>query len=224
MFIKPEHFRYERKYIWPYANTATIERLLSSHAALFHQPYPPRWVSSVYYDSPDCALLQQNSLGMQTRIKVRARWYQQDDTSTKPHLEIKHKQAEMNTKHFFDIDFDHNSDKAIVQTWYDISPQVQQAVAEHVSISQLLQPSLQNRYFRQYYESPSLQIRVTLDTQLAFKHPRQGSRFHSVGFSIVEIKAGRKADLNISRIVSSLPLRVSKASKYEMGMRLVALC
>lgn len=224
MITNADQFRYERKYVWFFASTAQIELALAQHPAFFQQPYPPRWVNSVYFDSPDYALLQQNSLGMQIRAKVRARWYTTTVGSTKPHLEIKHKDSEMNTKYFFDLNLDKNKSLDQSRTWQEVSSQVQSAVSEQISISQLLQPSMQNKYYRKYFASEKLNVRVTIDSNLHFKDINQHSTEYQPGFSIVEIKSDREADLTISSFINSMPLRVTKASKYEIGMRAVVLC
>jgi len=218
-------FRYERKYLWPHAEPSSLVQQIKFHPALFTELYPMRTVYSLYFDTPNLFFLQQNVLGHFDRAKVRLRWYEQDGVFTKPHLEIKYKQGDVNTKYFFDFPIEDQIMNSIAdyKKMTKITSQVQLILVHELQQASLLQPCLLNYYQRQYYFSKRTQMRVTVDSELKCKqhsdHLYQLS-FRTQDNCILELKYEVEDDKKLRAVTNQLPLRISKVSKYEIGMRM----
>ena len=71
----PVDARFELKAAFRASALPWIESQVRVHPAGFRVSYPPRWVSSVYFDSPDLASYEENLCGISRRTKARLRWY-----------------------------------------------------------------------------------------------------------------------------------------------------
>jgi hypothetical protein len=70
----PDPLRYEVKYV---ARATELHRVLTwvrNNRAGFREPYPPRQVNNVYFDTFDHFAYVENLSGASARSKVRFRW------------------------------------------------------------------------------------------------------------------------------------------------------
>jgi hypothetical protein len=87
-------------------------------------------------------------------------------------------------------------------------------------MSALERPALLNGYRREYYESRDHQVRITIDYDLVayeqFMHlsPNLVNTAPIPGQTVVEVKADPALHRRLSNVLSSLPLQVSRNSKY----------
>ena len=89
--IDIEPYRYERKAYIENLTSEDLYALLFLHPAGFLEVFTPRYVHSVYFDTPTNTFFQDAVAGLHTRYKIRARWYGNHE-STLPHqplLEVK---------------------------------------------------------------------------------------------------------------------------------------
>ena len=77
-----------------------IDRL-KVHPAGFTEPYPPRQVNSVYFDTHDYGAYAENLLGSSPRRKVRLRWYGDRGDPAAAHLEVKCRRNRLGRKTSF---------------------------------------------------------------------------------------------------------------------------
>ena len=88
-----------------------------------------------------------------------------------------------------------------------------------------LQPTLLNRYKRTYYLSYDKKFRVTVDSEMEFYSINPIREFFKT-FSderktIVELKYDQEHFDNAKNITQSFPFRVTKNSKYVVGIERV---
>ena len=80
-----------------------------------------------------------------------------------------------------------------------------------------------NRYIRKYFVSVDGKYRITLDHDMEYY--RIGSANNSFlervmhdDYVILELKYGKDADSEASRVTNDFPFRLTKSSKYILGV------
>lgn len=211
-------FRYERKYLSTNLLPSQLENFLKLSPAFFKPIYYPRQVISMYFDTPDLDLYQQNLIGDSIRKKVRVRWYQSKSKITPIQLEVKIKHNQVNQKIIHPLKQTINQLSAkklsdLISTWLKTTTQETFA----------LKPVLVTGYSRQYFLSDLFNLRATIDSDLRFqkyKHWQNQQLTHRLSSTILELKYELEKDNNISQIINSIPMRLSKSSKYVFGTSL----
>lgn len=220
---KPLIYRKERKFIVNDTSITSVEFFIKSHPAMFFQPFPPRFVNNVYFDSNSFGNYGDNVVGSATRHKFRIRWYgEQFGYIEKPVLEIKIKKGLAGAKKHFKLapfTFEPGFSMKTMDEVFDKSdlPKEIREMLKHQS------PTLLNQYHRKYFLSADRKYRVTLDHKLRYvrigRHQnsfmQRVSNNHDV---VVELKYDVKDDEEANKISASFPFRLSKNSKYVNGV------
>lgn len=217
-------FRKERKFVIEGYSLPQVEAVVRSHPALFSQPFPPRYINNIYFDTLEYQNYHDNVMGAMERSKFRIRWYgEQYGPVRKPVLEVKIKKGLAGTKKYAPLipttlerGFTVNDVKAWLEE-SDLSPEFAEAV-------KYLQPTLLNRYRRKYFLSANKKFRLTLDNQLYYTHiprlrgffVRQETEHDKV---VMELKYDTEMDGEASWITEGFPFRLSKNSKYVIGVK-----
>ena len=87
-----------------------------------------------------------------------------------------------------------------------------------------------NRYRREYFVSPDGKVRVTLDARQAVydqrprPRPNLSRRANLPDTLVLEIKFGRSDRKLGSNMMRGIPIRVSRNSKYVIGVRAISGC
>jgi len=219
----PEDARYELKFVAEATRYHELESWIRMHPAGFRTSYPPRQVNNVYFDTSDLFAFTENLTGASNRSKARLRWYGDTVRPEKTVLEIKQRRNHLGWKHLFSggaMDLGGGRWTKICRElrgklppqgrfWLDLYPE----------------PTLINRYYRQYFESPDGRLRATLDfRQRVLDQRLQGSpnlRNHAnlPDTLVVEIKFHRAHLALGSEAVRRIPIRVSRNSKYVIGVQ-----
>lgn len=210
-------YRYERKYLSELASAWQIEKAILLHPDVFHPAYYPREVWSMYFDTTTTEYYQQNLLGHTERVKVRVRWYEHDDQQDPLQIEIKQRQGEVLRKITYAYEV-----PITALSLADLTQLVQQQVEQHLPESGVLQPAMVNHYQRRYFTSNQVPYRLTVDSELKFATItdwQQGHDTHELPFTILEAKYATNQDPGLRQIAQGLPLRISKSSKFVMGMQ-----
>jgi hypothetical protein len=226
--MKPvaDQYRYERKFLTDGFSSVGVEAAVRRNPALFFEEYAPRVVNNIYFDSPDLCHYRANVEGQSARSKVRIRWYGSGNgVISRPVLEIKRRHALLGTKDAAPLQpftLDHHLSAARVRILLCSSevPDAMRRELDHV------EPVLLNHYRRRYFRSADRQVRVTLDWDLGFcRFQRHGNSFvdrvHAPRLLVVEIKYADRATSRVMDLVSSLPFRLTRMSKYVYGMNLL---
>lgn len=212
-----EVFRYERKYFTQEYLSHQLRQIVLRHPAIFSSVYYPRQVFSIYFDTPEFEYYQQNFYGEPERKKVRMRWYEHNGEVSPLQIEIKIKNGEMTRK------FTQMLSGTIHDTSLgEISRFVQNWLVSSLQESVVLQPVLVNSYLREYFESRSANMRITIDYDLRFLSGDEwlkGQTAQRVPATILECKYEREQDSRLADVVQGLPLLVTRSSKYVMGVQ-----
>lgn len=223
MTDSPPNLRYELKFVAAGHSLADALALVRRHPAGFRATYPARMVNNVYLDSPGLRDYFDHVSGAANRVKTRIRWYGPlTGHVEKPVLERKIKRGVV-------------SGKAV----HPLPPLTlngggfRQAIAEAVGRNEMpetvrstlchLEPSVLNRYWRHYFESADRRFRLTVDSDLQFASVRgvtsePSARPAGNGLLILELKYAPQHADRANAITNALPFRVTRCSKYVLGI------
>jgi hypothetical protein len=216
------HLRCERKFLISDLSTQEIEEVILLHPALFSPIYPERFINNIYFDNLEFRSYHENLNGSTPRRKTRIRWYGDLTGQIKdPVLEIKKKSGIVGQKEI------HSLPTFVFENFFSGSEILDPTnnSASNRSFKKelvLLEPTLINRYCRKYFLSADGHYRITLDSTLIFSpvSPFLPMFFSNEPepYSILELKYDHTKDGEASRITDCLPFRLTKSSKYVLGI------
>jgi hypothetical protein len=219
----PDDARYEIKFVADATRYHELERWILLNPGGFRVSYPPRRVNNVYFDSQDLHAYAENLSGASERSKVRLRWYGETDRPESTTLEVKRRRNQLGWKLYFPggaLDFR-------TRTWSDLRRQLRNHLppAGRIWLDSHPQPVLINRYHRKYFESPGGRLRATLDwrqtvlDQRLKARPNLRQRANLPDTLVLEIKFHRANHALGSEVTWGTPIRVSRNSKYMIGVQ-----
>jgi len=222
----PADARMEIKFAAYDVHLATLLKWVAAHPAKFRQPYPDRKVNNVYFDTYNLDAYAQNLSGASARVKVRYRWYGESCAPSKGTLEVKCRRNYYGWKKLYKCS-DFTASKS--DDWLQMRKKLlSQLPAEgRIWLDAYATPVLINRYHRQYFVSQDEKIRVTVDTdQAVWDQRRKGIPNYDLKANlarslVVEVKFSRHDRQLASSTIQSMPLRVSRHSKYINGVRAI---
>jgi len=220
-------YRYERKFLVDELQPFQVAALIKQHPRFFHMSYPPRHVNNLYLDSPEMTNYFENVDGATQRRKVRVRWYGEPfGEIARPMLEVKRKEGVVGTKHAYRLSAFHMNahfcDRVLQRTLdvSDLPPDARLALRG-------LRVVLFNRYYRHYYATHDVDFRITLDTQLEF-YKANGAFYNQFIHHqrdtrdvVVELKYEGQQEPQAHHVASFFPFRVTRSSKYVLGVERV---
>jgi len=216
--------RYETKFSVSELNRNEIENIIKSHPAMFHEIYSKRTVNNIYFDSSDLTSFIDNIEGERDRKKVRIRWYGDlFGTCKEPTLEIKYKTGLLGWKERHNLN-DFNLDKEIFFNYKEIFKNLSETIKFDILKLGLgfLNPTLLNCYERTYYLSFDKKYRITLDNKMEFYsiNPVRNyfKTFADDEKTVIELKYNQHHADGARAISNNLPFRVTKNSKYVIGI------
>lgn len=219
----PEDARYEVKFVADAVRYHELEQWIRLHPAGFRTSYPPRRVNNVYFDTPALDAYAENLSGASARSKVRLRWYGESFAPTATCLEVKRRRNHLGWKLLFRT----GAMDLARESWNSLRRQLREMLPPEgkLWLDTHPQPVLINRYFRQYFEAPEGKLRATLDfrqgvlDQRIRSRPNLRSRANLPDTLVVEIKFHRSDHDLGSRAIAGIPIRVSRNSKYTIGVQ-----
>ena len=219
----PPHPRYERKFLAQGLSLTEVVAIVRRHPALFREVYPPRAVNNIYLDSPGLGDYFDHVKGVANRLKTRIRWYGQlHGHIAAPTLERKIKRGFVGGKVTHPL-------PALALNGH-VARHVLNAALRRAEMPELLrlaldhlQPSLVNRYQRQYWRSACGRFRLTVDWSLQFFGLRTGavsaiSSCLRTPAVILELKFEPQYAEEAAAVTNALPLRMARCSKYVLGI------
>lgn len=219
----PQIRRYERKFFLEGVGRAQARDLVLRHPALFYEPYPPRYINNIYFDTPWMEHFDDNLSGSSVRGKVRVRWYHELVGQVEdPILEFKNKRGWVGWKESYPFPAFHFDTSLSAR---DIQARIMESELPLAVIHRLrgYQFSLVNRYHREYYATRDGRFRVTLDADLSYYRVGRLSNplFAQTvdhGVVIVELKYDAEQEPQAQRVASRFPFRMTRSSKYVRGV------
>lgn len=222
----PLNSRREIKFVADDTEAGRLAHWLQLHPAGFRSPYPGRWINSIYFDSYHFAAYRQNLAGVSERTKVRYRWYGPDLHPGPGALEVKCKRNQFGWKLRYPVDrMVHIED----HRWRELFAQIMDRLPPQGRIWLLSnpQPAILVRYRRRYFETRDGRIRATIDEQQRVYDQRYKPYLNVTRCSnlcrtaVFELKFERGERETAAGILTGMPLRVSRNSKYVAGLRSV---
>ncbi|MBN1309837.1 MAG: polyphosphate polymerase domain-containing protein [Anaerolineae bacterium] len=214
--------RYEIKMVCPRHRLQQARFWVRLHPAGFMVAHPPRQVNSLYLDTPHLRSLNDNLEGLSARRKFRLRWYGVSVEDICPSIEIKEKYNLLGRKKqtLLPCKLD------LMLPWSEILKTIHAAVspAWRALLQTVNQPTLLNRYQREYYITPDGVIRVTLDyDQVAYdqrltSRPNLRVQLPPADAVVIEIKAAATQARRLEEITAGFPSSRSRNSKYAQGL------
>lgn len=222
-FSTIKNFRYECKFYVTDLTKEEIESILKHHPAIFREIYHQRFVNNIYLDSFNMRYYFDNINGLNRRLKVRIRWYGDLFGAIKnPMLELKIKHNLHVGKIIYPLkDFAMGNTLSIdsIRKIFNESP-LPDILKFHLME---LNFSLLNRFERKYFLSADRKCRVTIDNniQLYALKPFNNNFLHKIidyASVIMELKYNMPHEENIDVITNRFPFRVTRSSKYALGV------
>ncbi len=225
-FAQQPNLRYERKFVVAGVLEQELQSLVRLHPARFSEIYAPRYVNNIYFDTATFGNYHDSTEGVADRLKVRIRWYGEPFGELRnAKLEFKRKRGLVGNKEAYPL-----PDETLLPGCH--GNQIRRWVigsdlpsSKTRTLSRML-PLLLNRYRRSYWLSADGGYRLTIDSNMEFfaiKRYRNrflDKRLDSVN-RIIELKYGPALDDGISRISNEFPFRMTKSSKYVVGIELL---
>ncbi len=219
----PEAYRFERKFFISDLMRQEILALVKLHPAMFSEIYHERSINNIYFDTPTLQYFYATVDGLGRRKKCRIRWY--GDLLghiAKPVLELKIKEGFVGRKESYALTpfaLDENFQFGTANEVFKNSALPAKLKMELFSV----QPTLLNRYHRRYFQSVNRHYRITIDSDLEFYRPKaRGNTFLHKTLDrnnvIVELKYSNEKDFHADSISRHFPFRVTKSSKYVLGV------
>ena len=224
----PVDARYEIKFV---AYEQEFHRLLhwiKMHGAGFASPYPDRRINNVYFDTQDCKAYTENLSGASSRRKVRYRWYGDSNQIDKGVLEVKCKRNYFGWKQHMRVSSPPDKGGS---SWQEIRKNILAELSGDGKRILLNNPNpvLINQYDRKYFVTHDGAIRLTVDRnqnvwdQRYKPKPNYLHRANLCKSLVVEVKFNRGEQAYASQIIQGIPLRVSRNSKYMVGLHTISM-
>ncbi len=190
------------------------------------EEYPPRQVSSLYFDSASYSCYCQSNAGASERVKVRLRWYGALVADSPFTLEFKHRANHLGwkTQHAFTLpDLRERNLRALGVRLEEGLGADARALMAHLRV-----PILVTSYHRHYFVTADGGIRVTVDTALRYFDQRLRPALNLTrdalhcDFAVVECKVEPRGEAQAGRLLRALPLRPTRFSKYCHALQSLA--
>ena len=228
--------RYEKKYTFSIEFLDEIRESLRHSLFVFDDAFSKRRVNTLYLDTIGLEDYRNNLDGVSDRSKVRLRWYTEKGKSycnenISFRLEVKLRKNFMGEKivHKMDLPNDilRGSSINLINYLIENSPNHFKPFLTPCSLA-----SLGVCYDREYYQSRSIDLRCTIDSDLKFWDPMDGwltlsSEFsqasYPMEYGIMEMKFGPEVYDLISNTPEPLFQKVSSGrhSKYAVGLGII---
>ncbi|MDX1402301.1 MAG: VTC domain-containing protein, partial [Kiloniellales bacterium] len=163
-----------------------------------------------------------NVIGLSGRLKTRLRWYGNTSAPTVMVLEQKVKCGRINRKSSLPLP----GLDLTKTTWRELAKLLNEH-AEYrccLAASYFKNPVLRNHYRRQYYVTRGHRLRMTVDSDLTYYDSAATSMVMGGGMGlkttsqVVEFKGTVERARDLERLLRRIPLRLSRNSKYVMGV------
>lgn len=217
--VDPPHGgRREYKHLLPSLEGSRAVSWVTTRVRGLREEYPPRQVSSLYFDSANYSCYCQSNAGASERVKLRLRWYGDLVAESPLTLEFKHRANHLGwkTQHPFTLpDLRERNLRAL-----GLRLEEGLGADARALMAQLRVPVLVTSYHRHYFVTTDGGIRVTVDSALRYIDQRLRPVLNlsrdaiQCDFAVVECKVEPRGESHASRLLGALPLRQTRFSKY----------
>ncbi len=216
--------RYEIKFVLDENDFVTATQW-QQHCTSVSRKYSGRRVHSIYFDDNEYQAVKDNLAGINKRLKIRLRWYENEsgEVST-PVLQIKKKDGRLGFKDQVKLPGLQSQIKEVPLA--DIASLVRAGISGSSIgrdyFNQYLHASLYVNYFRYYLESPD-SIRITIDQEIKFSYAIpyksvQNLRSLTYPHRVMELKFSPDRKKKVAVWLRKLTLTPKRHSKYLTGL------
>ena len=221
--IKNESIRYEKKFVVPFQHVYGIEAVLATHPAGFSEIYEKRIVNNIYFDTLTLGHYQTHVNGASERVKIRIRWYGEQDTELQPVLELKARVGDVGYKKLYPLKSTSKDDLLDKQKIKNVFSSAGLSFVSGIDLS-TLKKTLSVIYTRSYWISRDKHFRVTVDRNVKvadLRRTNNNMEINSVNVNdnvVLELKYDPEHQDSVQAIGQYLPWRQTRNSKYVMGI------
>jgi len=213
--------RAELKYYCSKASEPIFRAWLQSRTPKFRMHHPARWVYNIYFDDLDQTAYWESISGSTDRRKFRLRWYA-DQYPSRLSVEIKEKRGNLTRKSAQEVTLESELPRRLCALRKLVASM---EVFRKLDWPQGLFPSMANCYFREYFLEFETGVRMTLDHHIRASElidktrlPSNTAELLRSGF-VVEFKFDTQLNSFVRELLSDIPLRRQRFSKYCEGLR-----
>ena len=218
------NYRYERKFQIEGLSAFDAEVCIKNNIGFFNEIYKPRYINNIYFDYNNFTNFRDNVDGNFKRKKPRIRWYGDlFGEINECNLEYKIKLGFLGTKLYYKLkQFQFSNDSNLKKIKNNVLCSIDKPNDRENFINQ--HAVLVNRYKRRYYQSFDRKYRITIDTNLNYYLPINNCIYHYPSDKInnivlIELKYSKEYEKNAHIITNRLPFRISRFSKYTVGVQ-----
>ena len=214
--------RYELKFTAEPMEYFRILNWVRQHSSCFKTEYPDRQVNNIYFDTYNYNSYSENIYGSSSKSKVRFRWYDSSNAPKIGSLEVKCKRNQLCWKLIYKVQKDLSKNG---EDWRRLCLKIRRELPQEAKkwMEMYPLPVMINRYKRKYFISHDKKIRVTLDNDLVIydqtrkRIPNYYSKSNLPKVVVLEIKFSREQRAHVANLLSDIPYRSSRFSKYVSG-------
>jgi hypothetical protein len=221
--VEPARFEFKL----PLANRtpAGVWSTIRRHPLAFEEHHPPRRINNIYFDTPALTCFQTSIAGVSRRLKLRLRWYGDDDGVDHGALEWKWRAGKLGWKWTRPVAWEGELAK---WSWTELRARLRAELngRERATFDALAIPTLLNRYRRRYFISRDRRCRLTLDEDLSFNpqlgnlRPRTRFAIPAPRLRVLELKVSQTHSVAVREALQGFPYRSARFSKYTTGLEL----
>jgi len=216
--------RWERKCVVHRSRLDALRVWVDEQPVAFRRAWPSRTVCSLYFDSALLDDFRLNLAGVSERKKLRLRWYGSGRGAKNAVLEVKCKRNHLGIKHHYPIEL---SEPLAELPLPSLADRLAAQVPDEAQV--LFQrgglPTLLVCYEREYFVSADGRVRLTLDQDIEVFEQRESTRLNHLyrdwfpDVVVLELKYDGALDTEVRSLLGSLPGRLSRFSKYAIGLQ-----
>ena len=219
--------RYERKFLIDNFIVNNLRDLNSFLPIELNRHYNQRIINSIYYDTFDYKLSQENINGLFERKKIRIRYYGLCEKLTYPRLELKIKFGLIGEKRFFTLD-----KNILKENKFSLANErIKNLNINDINLLKIIEPKVIVSYKRDYFISSCNRYRLTLDRNIKFKSFSKNNIrnnfssefYYRFNKTIIEFKYSLIDEDDASKITRNLPSRLTSSSKYLLALKHLGL-
>jgi|TARA_B110000305_G_C19452093_1_gene648543 hypothetical protein len=194
----------------------------------FKKSFSNRGVNSLYYDTPNLDFANENIIGLSKRIKIRARWYSNNDKNFLIEFckqkqvfkfEVKRKLNNQSDKIILS-EFKSDNENLITERRNLLKKKLKLEISNYSDLSHIeLNDIVFVGYNREYYENfydPN--IRLTIDKDIVCSKCNNLNDLKitkiSNNYIIIELKFDQQKEDLIKNMMNTFPFRQVRSSKY----------
>jgi hypothetical protein len=213
-------FRFENKFCCTLRDIDSVYSWICRSPHFIRKQFPDRNVNNIYFDWFNLSDASDNLIGLGRREKLRLRWYGPAESRASMRLERKIKRDLLGAKQILEVgelQLRGMSRTALAQALVNAHERPTAADLR------LRNPTVRNRYLREYFIDAEERIRITVDSRQAFFGVESAGdvlRGNRIDYPVyvIELKYDERDQFRVRDFMHGFPLRPVRHSKYLAGL------